>query len=128
MMLPIYRYGSITLNEARLRAGFSLPHTLELLNISPSTWYRWQQQAPPWAFRLLECYAGHLDHLGWHGWQIQNGRLFTYDLNYRYFWTPADFLIHAHNLSEHATPQIIRAAANESPPADVRPAQTGPSR
>lgn len=113
MMFPLYRYGSITINEARLQAGFSLPEVLELFEISQSTWYRWKQSgAPRWAFRLLECHAGHLDHLGWKGWQIRHGRLFSHELHYRYYWQRSDLLIHAHGLSPNVIPQSIRASAN----------------
>lgn len=113
MMLPIYRYGSMSVNEARMNAGFSLAQTLELLEISSSTWYRWcNASAPGWSLRLLECYAGHLDHLGWRGWQIQRGKLFTYDLSHHYYWTKGDLLVHAANLSKAAVPITIRQSAN----------------
>ncbi|WP_461515714.1 hypothetical protein [Porticoccus sp.] len=40
------------------------------------------------ATRLILSQCGHLDHLGWHNWQIRAGRLYCNDLSWRHWWEP----------------------------------------
>lgn len=115
-MFPLFHYGSMSIEEARLQAGFFVHECLALFGISDSTWSRWKKNgAPVWAFRLLECYAGHMDHLGWKHWRITaNGKLVCNGLSSRLWWTPADLLIHAHNLSVSVIPSSNRLSSNDS--------------
>jgi len=75
--------------EARL----TLPETLSLLDISRTTWRRWNDSGPPsWAIQLLRHRAGYLDALGWRQWQIRGGLLYCNDLHYSENWAPGELI------------------------------------
>lgn len=67
------------IEETQLLAGFFVSDVCKKLGISERSWYRWKSQgvAPYWAFVALKLLAGSLDHLGWRGWYIEQGVLYT---------------------------------------------------
>ncbi|WP_461519275.1 hypothetical protein [Porticoccus sp.] len=77
------------LTEVRFLAGLGIQQCIDLCGVSESTWHRWRREQPPrWATRLILSQCGHLDHLGWHNWQIPAGRLYFNDLSWRHLWEP----------------------------------------
>ncbi|WP_090539975.1 hypothetical protein [Halopseudomonas formosensis] len=103
----------MSIDEARLKAGFFVGECLELFGISERTWYRWcQHGAPIWAYRLLHLRAGHLDQLGWKHWQIREGILYFDGFkSHGYQWEPGELL--AYHWTRHNT----RKARTEFAPA-----------
>ncbi len=67
-----------SLRPLMLLAGLSLSQTLDLLQISKVTFYRWEriQQPDPVASKLLSIYAGYLPWPAWRGWEMHRNRLF----------------------------------------------------
>jgi hypothetical protein len=79
------------LDETRFKAGFFVSDVCEKFGISQRTWYHWKKNkhAPKWALIALKLLAGELDQLGWKGWYIERGVLYTrkHSANL-YNWTP----------------------------------------
>ena len=65
------------LQDARLEARLTLEKTLELLEISERSYYRWKANdaVPHWAVRMLEMLSGDLERYGWKNWRIEHGEL-----------------------------------------------------
>lgn len=72
----------------RVEAGLSVDQACHLVGRARRTWTYWRQHGfPAWVVRFLRLRAGYLDELGWEGWQIRAGVLYTNELG-RYSWTP----------------------------------------
>lgn len=85
-----------SLNETRLEAGFFVREVCEMLGISERTWYRWQrsEKAPKWSYLALRTLSGRLDFLGWRGWYIERGVLYTEKHSPKlYNWKPEDLTV-----------------------------------
>lgn len=67
-----------TLTDVMKLARMSLPETLEFLQISKATFYRWERLGKPdsSASRLLAVLAGYVPWDGWKGWEAHNGCIF----------------------------------------------------
>lgn len=84
------------IEETRLEAGFFVREVCENLGISERTWYRWKQKnsAPIWALRAIKLMSGKLDFLGWNGWYIEQGVLYTEKHSLKnYNWTPGQLMV-----------------------------------
>ncbi|MEB3736242.1 hypothetical protein ULF88_24115 [Halopseudomonas pachastrellae] len=125
----------MSIEEARLKAGFFVGECLDLFGISERTWYRWcQHGAPIWAYRLLHLRAGHLDQFGWKHWQIRSGILyFDGFTSHGYEWEPGELLAYhwtRHNLRGEDrgalphTPPVAREAGMRGEKRSPHPSQT----
>jgi len=90
----VTRFGSLELSSLRTEARLTEEELREFLGRSERTLWRWRTSGvPSWARTLLRLRAGHLDALGWSGWQIVRGELYAPELQVG-FW-PQD-LYQAH--------------------------------
>jgi transcriptional regulator with XRE-family HTH domain len=77
----ILRFGALELSTLRMEAGLTVAELARFLGRHECTLARWRSNGiPPWARTLLRLKAGHLDDLGWSGWQIVKGELYAPDL------------------------------------------------
>lgn len=70
--------------------------TIKFLSISRRTWYRWKERnlGPRWAYVALSVMSGELDKLGWKGFFIEDGVLYSRELSRNYYnWKPADLMV-----------------------------------
>ena len=111
---PLLQFGSLELSSLRMDAGLTEQELQAFLGRSERTLWRWRTDGvPSWARTLLRLRAGHLDALGWSGWQIVRGELYAPELEvgfrpqdlYQAHWNRR--LIQA-LLEERAVPQELR--------------------
>lgn len=83
------------LEDTRLFAGYFVREVCDELGISERSYYRWKREGfgPKWVLVALNLLCGKLDHLGWKGWYIADGKLFSqYHHPSQYNWTPGQLL------------------------------------
>lgn len=84
--------------EARINAGLFFERTLEVLDITDRTFYRWKSAGivPWWALHIVELLSGDLAPFGWQDWELKNGLLFHKSLDGRYTsWSKSQVLVTA---------------------------------
>jgi transcriptional regulator with XRE-family HTH domain len=78
---PLHPFGSLELSSLRMEAGLTHEELRAFLGRSDRTLWRWRADGvPSWARTMLRMRAGHLDVLGWSGWQIVRGELYAPEL------------------------------------------------
>ena len=103
---PLLQFGSLELSSLRMEAGLTDAELRAFLGRSDRTLWRWRTDGvPSWARTMLRMRAGHLDVLGWSGWQIVRGELYAPELEVGF--RPQDLY------EAHWNRQLIRALMAE---------------
>jgi len=83
------------LEETRLFSGWFVRDLCDDLGITERTYYRWKREgyAPKWVSVALYALCGKLDHLGWKGFYIRDGKLYSQGHHPdQYCWSPGQLL------------------------------------